>query len=72
MDLILEYKGYQASVEYDEEDNIFFGKVIGISDLISFHGESIAEVEKNFKESIEDYLEFCKEVGKAPDEPFEE
>ena len=67
MNIILEYKGYTASVEYDEEDNIYFGKVIGISDLISFHGESITDVKKNFKESIECYLEFCKEVGKIPE-----
>ena len=72
MNLLMEYKGYHASVEYDAEDDIFFGKVIGISDLISFHGESIIEVEKNFRESIDDYFEFCEEVGKAPDEPFEE
>ena len=71
MNLILEYKGYKASIEYDEEDNLFVGKVIGIYDLISFHGESIIEVEKNFRESIDDYFEFCKEVGKIPDKPFE-
>ena len=67
MNLLMEYKGYHASVEYDAEDDIFFGKVIGISDLISFHGESIIEVEKNFRESIDDYFEFCEEVGKIPE-----
>ena len=44
MSSILEYKGYHASIEYDAEDNIFVGEVIGITDSLNFHGTSVDEV----------------------------
>lgn len=60
MSSILEYKGYHASIEYDAEDNIFVGEVIGITDSLNFHGTSVDEVKEMFKKSIDNYLILCK------------
>jgi predicted HicB family RNase H-like nuclease len=39
---VMTYKGYKARVEFDPRDNIFVGRVLGIEDGISFHGETVA------------------------------
>lgn len=70
--LVTKYKGYEAHIEYDDEDKIYIGKLFGIKDLIIFEGESITELEEMFKQAVDNYLEFCKEVGKEPDKPKSE
>ena len=67
---MMQYKGYIAQVEFDDEANIFHGGVINIRDTITFQGESVVELKKAFKESVEDYLEFCSKRGEEPDKPF--
>lgn len=66
----MEYKGYIAKVIFDEEAGIFSGDVINIRDVITFQGESVKELEQAFHDSVEDYLEFCKERGEEPEKPF--
>ena len=63
------YKGYAASMVFDAEDKIIVGRVQDIDDIISFHGESVAEFESNFHAAIEDYLAASKELGSAPERP---
>ena len=63
------YKGYTARVEYDERDNIFAGRILGIRSIISFHGETVAELRAEFELAIKDYLADCKEQGVHPDKP---
>lgn len=65
---MLEYKGYLGTVEPD--DGSFFGRVVGLRDVITFEGETYAEVEQAFRESIDDYLTFCAERGEQPDRTF--
>ena len=67
---MLEYKGYHAMIEYDAEDDIFVGEVFGIADSLSFHGESVEELKEMFRQSIDNYLELCKKIGKNPDKEF--
>lgn len=67
---MMEYKGYVGKVEFDEEAGIIHGEVINTRDVITFQGESVAEVRKAFHESVDDYLEFCKTRGETPDKPF--
>jgi predicted HicB family RNase H-like nuclease len=67
---MLKYKGYSGDVDYDDEAKIFHGEVLDTKDVITFRGKSVNEIEKSFKESIDDYLEFCKERGEEPDKPF--
>lgn len=64
------YKGYHAKIEYDNEDCIFVGKVSGLSDSLNFHGSSVKELEAMFHQSVDNYLELCKEIGKAPDKEY--
>ena len=63
------YKGYTASMVFDTEDKIIVGHVLDIDDIISFHGESVAEFEFNFHAAIEDYLAASQELGSAPEKP---
>ena len=63
----LHYKGYTGCVEYDEENNYFYGHVLGLHrDGISYEGTTADELKKDFQDGIEDYLAHCKENGKKP------
>ncbi len=66
----MKYKGYTASVEYDHEDDILVGKVVGINDTIVFHGESTRELKQAFTVSIDDYLQACEQLGQEPGKPY--
>ena len=66
----MEYKGYHAMVEFDEEAEVFHGRVIDIHDIITFEGESISALKKEFKVSIDEYLKFCSEKGVDPQKPY--
>ena len=67
---MMEYKGYIGKVEFDDEAAIFHGEVISTRDVITFQGESVAELKKAFRTSVDDYLTFCKQRGEVPDKPF--
>lgn len=68
--MTLKYKGYVGHVEYDDEAKIFHGEVLGIKDVVTFQGTSVNELEKAFRDSVDDYLAYCKERGEEPDKPF--
>ena len=63
------HKGYTARIEFDERDNIFVGRVLGLRHVISFHGETVSELRNEFKAAIEDFLLDCKEQGVKPEKP---
>ncbi len=63
------YKGYTARVEFDERDGIFAGRLLGITDVIGFHGETVSELTAAFEEAVEDYLDLCAKMGKPPMKP---
>ena len=64
------YKGYVGTVEYSEEDACLFGRIAGIRDIISYEGESVAEIRKAFEDAVDDYLKHCAEIGKEPNKPY--
>lgn len=67
----LKYKGYSGTVEYSEEDNCLFGKVIGMNkNVITYEGKTIDELKADFEAGIDLYLESCKERGVKPQKPF--
>ena len=66
----LEYKGYSGSIEYSKEDGLFFGKVLGIKTLISYEGVTGPELERDFKESIDEYIADCKALKIEIEKPF--
>lgn len=65
----MSHKGYTARVEYDERDNIFVGRILGIRSIISFHGETVAGLRTQFEHAVNDYLAECKQEGVAPEKP---
>lgn len=67
---MMEYKGYQAIVEFDDEAKLFHGEVIDTNDVITFQGTSVEELEKAFRDSVDDYLAWCQELGEEPEKPF--
>jgi len=66
----MKYKGHEASIQFNEDANIFHGEVINTRDVITFQGTSVKELKRAFENSVEDYLAFCKERGEEPDKPF--
>jgi predicted HicB family RNase H-like nuclease len=70
MNDILQYKDYYASVHFSAEDEVFYGKILGINDLVSFEGSSVRELKKSFHEAVEDYLAMCEQAGKDPDKTY--
>lgn len=66
----MSYKGYHARVEFDGEDRIFVGHIIGIRDVVGFHGESVQELESAFSEAVDNYLAACEELGQQPNKPY--
>ena len=65
---MLEYKGYIGTIE--AEDGVFLGRVAGLRDVITFEGTTFAEVERAFRDSIDDYLAFCAQRGEPADRPY--
>ncbi len=63
------YKGFTANMEFDLDDKILVGKILNITDTIVFHATSIEEFERNFHQSIEDYLQACAELNQKPEKP---
>ncbi len=67
---MLTYKGYHGKVDFDEEAGLFHGEVVDLRDVITFQGKSVEELEEAFRDSIDDYLEFCQQLDEEPDKPF--
>ena len=67
---MMQYKGYSGKVEYDDDAEIFHGEVIGLRDVITFQGKTVDEIKQAFRESVDDYLDFCVQLGQAPEKPF--
>jgi len=66
----LEYEGFLGSVHFSAGDEIFFGKIEGIDDLVTFEGSSVRELKKSFKEAVKEYLELCEVTGKDSQKSF--
>jgi len=67
---ILTYKGYSARIDFDAEDEIFFGSIAGVPDVIGFHADSVVGLKHAFHEAVDDYVETCRKLGRAPHKPY--
>ena len=67
MNNLIEYKGYIGSIEFSENDGVFFGKVQGILSLISYEGTNAADLIADFHGAVDDYLALCEEEGSSPE-----
>jgi len=66
----LTYKDYVGTVNFSSEDEVFYGKLEHINDLITFESDNAHDLKRAFEESVDDYIAFCKEKGVAPEKPF--
>ncbi|MBW2466340.1 MAG: type II toxin-antitoxin system HicB family antitoxin [Deltaproteobacteria bacterium] len=64
------YKGYAARIEFDAQDRVLFGRLAGIKDIVTFHGETVDELEAAFKEAVDHYLATCAKLGDEPNKPY--
>ncbi len=66
---MMEYKGYLARIDYDGEDHCFHGLVVNIADTVHFEGSTVDELEQAFRDSVDEYIDFCHRRGEEPDTP---
>ena len=66
----IQYQGYHAAIAYDAEDGLLTGRIAGINDVIGFHGRTSDEIVAAFEEAVDDYLETCARIGKAPERTY--
>ena len=64
------YRGYAARIDYSDDDGCFIGHIAGITDVVGFHGESVAELRAVFEEAVDDYLETCEKLKRPPQKPY--
>ncbi|MCA3574162.1 MAG: type II toxin-antitoxin system HicB family antitoxin [Aestuariivirga sp.] len=67
---VMEYKGYKARIDYDGDDKCFIGHIVGINDVVGFHGTSVDELKAAFEEAVDDYVATCAAVGKQPERSY--
>jgi predicted RNase H-like HicB family nuclease len=60
------YKGYSASIAYDDDDGLFTGRIAGIRDGVGFHADTVEALRAAFQEAVDDYFETCAKIGKGP------
>lgn len=70
MSNMMEYKGYLGSVNYSNEDSVFYGKIEFIRSLVSYEGQDVESLRTQFREAVEDYLQLCQSKGREPEKPF--
>lgn len=63
------HKGYTARVDFDERDDVFVGRILGIRSNISFHGHTVAELRTQFEKAVDDYVHECTSLGVKPERP---
>ncbi len=67
---MLKYMGYTGYVGFDDDAGLFHGEVIDTKDVITFQGTTVEEIQIAFRDSVDDYIEFCNERGEKPGRPF--
>ncbi len=66
----MRYRDYAAKIEYDSVDKIFVGHIVGIRDIVGFHGRTVEELESAFHEAVNHYLEVCQKIGQEPQKSY--
>jgi predicted HicB family RNase H-like nuclease len=70
MNEVLSYKEYIASIHFSSEDEVFYGKILGINDVVIFEGQTVKELKKSFKDAVEDYIATCIAERKEPEKTY--
>lgn len=66
----MEYKGFKARVEFSADDGVFFGRIVGIKDVVTFEGSTVAKLKKAFKEAVDFHIEVCEKTGEKPKKTY--
>ena len=66
----MSYKDFYGSVEFSDEDNVFFGRIIGINDRITYEGDTVINLRNDFIEAVDEYIETCLQLGKMPEKAY--
>ena len=66
----MSYKGYYGNVEFSDEDDVFYGRIIGINDRITYEGDNVKSLRRDFEEAVDEYLETCSQLGKEPEKTY--
>jgi predicted HicB family RNase H-like nuclease len=64
------FKDFIGTIHYSDDDQIFYGKIEGINDLVTFEGDNVKALKKAFEEAVEDYMILCEEINKDPKKSF--
>ena len=64
------YKGYTAHIAFDPEDELFFGRLAGINDVVGFHADTVEALKAAFHEAVDDYILTCASVSKPTEKPY--
>ena len=67
---MMRYKGYSGVAEIAYDTDMIYGRVVGLRDVVTFQGRSVAEASRAFRDSVDDYLELCASRGETPEKPF--
>ncbi len=70
MSKTLTHKGYAAQITFDAEDRIFFGRIAGIADIVTFHAETVNDLVCAFEEAVDDYTAMSEKLGRKPQKPY--
>lgn len=63
---ILKYKEFEGSAELDMKRNVCRGKILYIDDAVTYESKSIEDLQKQFEDAVDDYIETCQQIGKEP------
>ena len=66
----LKYNGYLGSVKHAAKNEIFYGKIEGINDLVTFEADTVIDLKEGFREAVDDYLATCAQLGKEPNKTY--
>jgi predicted HicB family RNase H-like nuclease len=67
---VLNYNGYFAEFGYDDSADSFHGRAIGLNDVIDFYGKTVDELKAEFRTSVDEYIEWCREEGDEPEKTW--
>lgn len=64
------YKGFTARIEYDGEDEVFVGRLLGLRAIVSFHADTVAKLKREMRVAVDEYVASCERRGEVPERPL--
>jgi len=67
---VFRYKSFIGSIDASSEDKCLYGKLLYVNDLVTYEGQTVKELESEFKKAVDEYLKTCDRLGREPMKPF--